>query len=69
MKNKTKTQKTYFLAEICGGDKPKIEDAESVFTTKEEALENCSGGDFVYEVKLIKKYKVIDASVKLVEIK
>ncbi len=43
--------------------------ADAVFNTKENLLESIGGGAIVYEVKSVKKFKSVDESVRLVEVK
>lgn len=63
-----KKQKTYFALESTVG-LPNIINANAIYTNKEDALNAATGGDFVYEIKVVKTYKAVDESMKLVEIK
>lgn len=62
MANKKSTKKITFYIKESSGD-------YEVYKDKGNILEYAYGGDNVYLVTVTKKFKVIDKSIKLVEIK
>lgn len=61
---KVKESKIFYIAYYSDGT-----GIEGTYVSEDEVKENCSDGEIVYKVKATKKYKVVDESVKLVEIK